>query len=149
VPALVAPVLSSVADAAIGSRWADGGRAQAGGAERGLVRLQKVLTGAMNRLFARIAGTGVRDWTSGFIAVQASRVRASRLDGRHGEYFIQLTAHLISRGARIVEVPYRWAPRECGRSKTASDPVGFARIGVRYLAAWWKAGRILNRSRAS
>jgi dolichol-phosphate mannosyltransferase len=144
VPQLVAEVLEHGADAAIGSRWADGGAAVTGGRDGAVVRIQKVLTRRLNALTALLTGADLRDWTSGFIAVRASTIRRVRLRGDHGEYFITLMAELLHRGARCVEVPYRCAPRLHGESKTASSLLGFTRLGLRYLRALLAARRAIR-----
>jgi hypothetical protein len=70
-----------------------------------------------------------------------------RLRGHHGEYFIHLWADLISRGAKVVEVPYPVQPRRYGRSKTGNDVRDYVARGRRYLAAGVTAGRALRSAR--
>lgn len=132
---LVAMVLEGGADAAVGSRFAAGGAAESGERDSWLVRLQRALTRRMNRMLSVMAGGDLHDWTSGFIAVRAPLVKELRLRGEYGEYFIRLMADLMRGGARIVELPYRFAPREKGESKSARGLLDFIRKGVRYLAA--------------
>jgi dolichol-phosphate mannosyltransferase len=138
-PELAADLVSTVAeggaDVAVGSRYAEGGEADVGADDSRLVRLQKVLTRWMNRLLAAINGGKVHDWTSGFIAVRAPLVKAVRLEGEHGEYFIRLMTDLLRMGARVEELPYRFIPREKGESKSADGLLDFIRKGARYLKA--------------
>jgi dolichol-phosphate mannosyltransferase len=147
VPDLVDPVLRGEVDTAVGSRYIEGGAADAGGRDTKLVRLQKVLTRRMNRFFAWTTGAGFHDWTSGFIAVGSPLIKEIRLEGDYGEYFIRLVAELMRRDARVIELPYRCVPREHGESKTARGPFGFARLGASYLRALSDARRSIRRRR--
>jgi dolichol-phosphate mannosyltransferase len=144
VPKLVAPLLVGEADAAVGSRYVDGGSSGSGSGDPPLVRMQKLLTRGMNRMAAKITGAAIRDWTSGFIAIRAPLIKGMRLEGEYGEYFIKLMAELTGRGARIVELPYRCIPRARGESKTARGLFGFMRLGLRYLRALAAARRYLR-----
>jgi dolichol-phosphate mannosyltransferase len=146
VPELVAQVLDGEADAAVGSRYVDGGSGASDSGDPPLVRLQKWLTRGMNRMAAAVTGADIHDWTSGFIAIRAPLIKTIRLEGEYGEYFIGLMAELTRRGARIVELPYRCVPRRRGESKTARGLFGFVRLGLRYLRALAGAGRILRSS---
>jgi len=148
VPELIAEVLDRGADAAIGSRYVEGGVAEIGARDPLLVRLQKRLTRYMNRLIARLTGTPFHDWTSGFIAIRAPLIKRIRLSGDHGEYFIGLVAELIRRRSHIAELPYRCLPRRHGDSKTAHDALGFARLGLRYVRALFAARRSIRRGAA-
>jgi dolichol-phosphate mannosyltransferase len=132
---LVSMVIEGGADAAVGSRFAAGGAAESGERDPWLVRLQKALSRRMNLLISAMAGGDLHDWTSGFIAVRAPLVKAVRLRGEYGEYFIRLMSDLLRGGARIVELPYRFAPREKGESKSARGLLDFIRKGARYLRA--------------
>ena len=144
VPELVAEVLQRGADAAIGSRFTHGGSVSSGGNDGLLVRLQKVLTRRLNRAAALLTSSDLRDWTSGFIAIRAPLIKQIRLHGDYGEYFITLMAELVHRGAHCVELPYRCVPRRHGESKTASHPLGFLRLGTRYLRALLAARRSIR-----
>ncbi len=132
---LVSLIIEGGADAAVGSRFAAGGGTQAGAGDTRLVRLQKALTRRMNGMISLMTGRDIHDWTSGFIAVRAPLVKAVRLQGEYGEYFIRLMADLLRTGARIVELPYRCVPREKGESKSARGLSDFIRKGARYLRA--------------
>jgi dolichol-phosphate mannosyltransferase len=130
---LVSLVVEDDADAAVGSRYVEGGVAESGEGDGRLVRLQKGLTRLMNRLISYLGGGQLHDWTSGFIAVRAPLVKAFRLQGEHGEYFIRLMSDLLRAGARVVELPYRFEPRRSGESKSARGLTDFIRKGFRYL----------------
>lgn len=145
VPGLLAPVLEGRCDAAVGSRFADGGSTVNGKQDSGWVRLQRWLTRGLNRSLARSLRIPFHDWTSGFIAVRTEFVRAAGLQGAYGEYFIVLIARLTRAGAALVEVPYVCVPRQRGESKTASGPGRLLALGPGYLFAWWTARKIMLR----
>lgn len=130
---LVSLVINNDADAAVGSRYVVGGATEGGERDGRLVRLQKGLTRWMNGLISYLSGGELHDWTSGFIAVRAPLVKAFRLEGEHGEYFIRLMSDLLRTGARVVELPYRFAPRRSGESKSAQGVLDLIRKGFRYL----------------
>jgi dolichol-phosphate mannosyltransferase len=146
---LVTCVLNGEADAAVGSRFVVSSAADAGGRDSILVRVQKLLTRRMNRVVAWLTGASFQDWTSGFIAVRAPLIKKIRLQGNYGEYFIRLVAELLRGGNKIVELPYRCAPRGRGESKTASGPFGFIKLGARYLRALRDARRSIRQGRPS
>jgi len=147
------------ADVAIGSRFAPGGRIKGqhrdGVAGRllafGNLRTTKdswlgvFLSWALNAIvLPPLVGATARDYTSGIIVARRSALDGVALRGHHGEYFIHLWATLLSRGARVVEVPYRVRPRRFGRSKTGSSLRDYAVRGARYLAAGMEAGSVLR-----
>jgi len=159
--ALVEAVRSG-ADAAVGSRFASGGRIK-GQQRDGLTGralaifnlrttedpwLGVLLSWTLNAvLLPALVGAGYRDYTSGIIAARRSVLDSIRLRGNHGEYFIHLWADLISRGAKVVEIPYPVQPRRFGRSKTGNDVGDYVARGRRYLAAGVAAGRSLRGAR--
>lgn len=152
------------ADVAVGSRFAFGGRIK-GQVQDGLAgRLLSIrnlrttedpwlgvmLSWALNGLLLPvIVGMGTRDYTSGIVVARRSVLEPIVLRGDHGEYFIQLWAELVARGAIVVEVPYQVQPRQHGRSKTGNDFPDYARRGTRYVAAALRARRTLKRSSAA
>jgi len=144
VPELIARVAEG-ADAAIGSRYvAPVEPAPNGDDGTWPVRLQKLLTRRLNRAMVATLATDVHDWTSGFIAIRGSLIRSLRLDGEHGEYFIDLMASLVAMRARLTEVSYRTEPRRHGASKTAPGLVPLATLGWKYLRAFATARRTIR-----
>lgn len=150
------------ADAAIGSRFAQGGRIKGqnrdGLAGRVLAIynlrttedpwLGVLLSWTLNAvLLPAIVGAGYRDYTSGIVVARRSVFDSIRLSGHHGEYFIHLWADLISHGFKVVEVPYPVQPRQYGRSKTGNDVRDYWARGKRYLSAGLAAGRTLRKRR--
>lgn len=142
VPELVRPVLEAGMDAAIGSRYVEGGEDETGLARGPLVLLQKLATGLLNRFTRLVMGAPFHDWTSGFIAIRSEVIRTIPLRGDYGEYFILLMAVLLRDGRRWVEVPYRNVPRQRGSSKTADSFFGLLRRGGRYLFHVYLAWRL-------
>jgi dolichol-phosphate mannosyltransferase len=138
------------ADAAIGSRFAPGGRIK--GQENDgwfgrLLALRNLRTtedtwlgvllswGLNSVLLPPIVGAGVRDYTSGIIVARRSVLEGRPLRGQHGEYFIGLFAMLLADRRTLVEVPYRVLPRRFGTSKTGQSLADYLIRGQRYLAA--------------
>lgn len=107
------------------------------------VALSWLLNGAV---LPALLGDGVHDYTSGFVAARASALKSIRLDGEHGEYFIDLWMRARRAGLGIVEVGYVIKPRALGRSKTADNIADYARRGPRYITAA-VAARLRNRER--
>jgi len=150
------------ADAAVGSRFASGGRIKGqerdgvGGRVLAIFNLRTtedpwlgvLLSWTLNSvLLPALVGAGYRDYTSGIIVARRVLFDSIELRGHHGEYFIQLWADLISRGAKVVEVAYPIQPRRYGRSKTGNDMRDYLARGRRYLAAGVTAGRSLRTAR--
>lgn len=151
------------ADVAVGSRFALGGRIKGQVKDGFTGRLQSIwnlrttedpwlgvmLSWALNGVVLPIlVGLGTHDYTSGILVARKAVLEPIRLKGDHGEYFIDLWAELVGRGASLVEVPYQVQPRLHGRSKTGNDLRDYARRGTRYVAAGIGARRTLG-ARAS
>ena len=100
----------------------------------------------LNFFIKKMSGISFNDWTSGFIAVKASVIKAIPLEGIYGEYFICLVAGLYSRGYRIIEIPYFWEPRMYGKSKTTLNFFVFIKQGFRYLKAVFKILRKIRQN---
>jgi hypothetical protein len=78
-------------------------------------------------------GWGVKDYTSGFMAVRRCVFEQITLHGDYGEYCIDLLARAQYLGFTIREVPYQCVPRLEGESKTATNPFGYIRRGWKYV----------------
>jgi dolichol-phosphate mannosyltransferase len=137
------------ADLAVGSRFTPGGtikgqehhgvlgRARAlASLPPGESRIAGALSWGLNTvLLPALLGGAPHDYTSGFLVGRRSVVRAHRLRGDHGEYFMTLWIDAERDGARIDEVPCRIAPRAWGETKTAPSLGALGRRGLRYLRA--------------
>lgn len=152
--------VESGADVAVGSRFAQGGRIKGQNRDGLAGRLLAIfnlrttedpwlgvfLSWTLNAvLLPALVGAGYRDYTSGIIVARRHVFDSIRLSGHHGEYFIRLWADLISRGYRVIEVPYPVQPRRYGRSKTGNDIGDYIARGKRYVSAGYAAGRMLRK----
>lgn len=147
VPALLEPVDSGEADAAVGSRYVPGGadiRIRSG---QPMLYLHTLLSVLITRFTSLLLWPAFKDWTSGFIAVRAEAVKPLAIRGDYGEYFIDLMYRLHKRGCRIKEVPYTLSARERGQSKTAPNVLGFITRGVKYIATVFALRFGLHRSK--
>ena len=133
-PAAVIPQLLArlgEADAAVASRYVPGGQ------DDRASRLRVGTSWLINILAASLLGWGVRDYTSGFVAVRRAvldRVPL-RTDYAYGDYCIDFLYRAAQTGVRIVEIPYRCGERRGGETKTAPDLRRFATLGFVYLGS--------------
>ena len=95
--------------------------------------LQRILSWFLNRITWLLLGTSFKDYTSGFIAVRADVVRNLGLNGDYGEYFIDFIYRAVKKGEKVLELPYSNEPRVAGKSKTGSNLIDYARLGVQYI----------------
>ena len=132
-PPEVVPALHralAAADVAIGSRYAPGGRDA-----RRDVPLHRLLSRALNGFVRAFLGAEITDYTTGFVCASRRVLDDVRLAGDYGEYCIDFLHRARKRGFRIVEVPYRNAPRARGTSKTATGALGLLRRGWHYVVS--------------
>ena len=129
IPQIVSCVLLGW-DIAVNSRYVAGGEDVREG--KGTY-LQRILSWILNRVTWIFLGTSFRDYTSGFVAVNADAVRALELNGDYGEYFIDFIYRAIKNGNKILELPYSNEPRIAGESKTGSNLFDYARLGLQYV----------------
>ncbi|MBI2932247.1 MAG: glycosyltransferase family 2 protein [Planctomycetes bacterium] len=127
IPALIEAVRAG-ADIAVGSRYAVGGEIDAWPRWRRWVSLA-------GTLLARPI-TGVRDPMAGFFCVRRSLLRYEELKPRGFKILLEILAR--TRGARVVEVPIRFADRRTGDSKFGS------RERREFLKQVWALYRDLN-----
>ncbi|MBF0626283.1 MAG: glycosyltransferase [Magnetococcales bacterium] len=128
--ALLAPVAAGDADAAVASRFVEGGADE----RAGRYGVQRHLSRILLHLSQWLAHLPVLDMTSGYVILRKDCLKDYRLAGDYGEYFIHLMHTLQQRGCRVTEIPYRFRNREQGESKTATSLLGYARRGRKYLA---------------
>ncbi len=134
VPRLVEAVHSG-ADLAVGSRWIPGGADVAHGV------MARTLSWIINHYAMALLGSGVHDYTSGFIAGRAEVFRQIRLRGDYGEYCIDLLGCAQQQGFQLVEVPYICVPRTVGDSKTGANLTDYLTKGRKYVTAAWRVRR--------
>ncbi len=95
--------------------------------------LQRILSWILNRVTWLLLGTSFKDYTSGFIAVRADVVQSLGLNGDYGEYFIDFIYRAINKNEKILELPYTNEPRMTGESKTGSNLIDYAFLGIQYI----------------
>ena len=130
-PVVLAPAISGIADLVIGSRELGD---IAPGAMPPHQRLgNRLATWLMNRLY----GLSLTD-LGPYRAIRRELLLA--LDMREMTYGwpTEMTVKAARRGARIVEVPVGWHPRQAGRSKVSGTLRGT------FLAAWYILGVALR-----
>jgi dolichol-phosphate mannosyltransferase len=111
-----------------------GSRFVAGGGMYSRMRLAG--SGAMNAVIRALVRTHVRDNLAGFFAARSSLLRSlpeERIFWGYGDYYFRLLWYARHAGAKIVEIPVVYRPREGGKSKTR-----FARTTLSYC---WEALR--------
>ena len=114
-------------DLAVGSRYVRGG------ADVGHSRVGQLFSRTINLVASLLLGWGVKDYTSGFLAVRRHVFDHITLRGDYGEYCIDLLARAQKLGFTIREVPYHCVPRLRGESKTAANAWGYVRRGWKYV----------------
>jgi dolichol-phosphate mannosyltransferase len=129
-PPEVLPALLSATDGvdlAVGSRYVQGG------ADVGHSLVGRLFSRTINLAASLLLGRGIKDYTSGFLAVRRHVFDQITLRGDYGEYCIDLLARAQRLGFTIREVPYHCVPRLRGESKTATNPWGYLRRGWKYV----------------
>jgi dolichol-phosphate mannosyltransferase len=119
-------------DGAVGSRFVPGG------SDARDVHFHKLLSRIICGFGSTVLQLPVKDCTSGFIAIRREALEGFAWDADYGEYFIALMYWLKTQGRQLVEVPYTLMPRASGESKTATNLLGFAVRGRKYLGAVFK-----------
>jgi glycosyltransferase involved in cell wall biosynthesis len=114
-------------DIAVGSRYVPGG------ADIGHSFVGRLFSRVINLWAALFLGWGVKDYTSGFMAVRRHVFQHITLRGDYGEYCIDLLARAQRLGLTIREIPYHCVPRLEGESKTATNPLGYVQRGWKYV----------------
>jgi dolichol-phosphate mannosyltransferase len=127
IPDLLAPIEAGRADIVIGSRYARGGR------DVGHSWVGKAFSRVINFFAGLFLGFGITDYTSGFVAARRAVFDRLALRGDYGEYCIDLLYRARRLGLRVAEVPYTCVERLAGESKTAVNPWGYVRRGVKYV----------------
>jgi dolichol-phosphate mannosyltransferase len=133
VPKLVKQILLERCDLAIASLYLPGGQGKTRLAGSRDTRLGAWLSYALNISAVLILGAGVRDYTSGFIAVRREVLESIRPRGDYGEYFIDLVARARRRGYRLLEISFVSPPRQRGSAKTGTNLGHYLRRGGGYL----------------
>ncbi|MCM8784408.1 MAG: glycosyltransferase [Candidatus Omnitrophica bacterium] len=94
----------------------------------------RVLTSKLfNLMSKKILNTETCDLTSGFIAIRKEVLKELKIEGKLGEYFLNLIFQAEKKGFRIKEIPYIFQERRKGKSKIAPTPFVFLRNSLFYL----------------
>lgn len=117
-------------DIAVASRFIKGGGFQG---KRGENLLAIFLSRLMNYSIQFMLGGEFKDYTSGFIAVRLNVIRAIKLRGDYGEYFIDLIYKALAHKFKVVEIPFVNLPRKSGESKTGSNLYEYIMRGRKYI----------------
>ncbi len=116
----------------IASRYVAGGSATTS-------RLRSVLSRILNAVFARGLSLPVCDLSSGFRIYPASSTSGLRSRASDFDILIELLVRAYVDGWRIVELPFRYAPRRSGSSKAR-----VLRLGRAYLRTFVVLWRLRN-----
>ena len=119
--------VTDTVDIAVGSRYVRGG------ADVGHSLVGQIFSRTINFWASLFLGWGIKDYTSGFMAVRRRVFEQITLRGDYGEYCIDLLARAQKLGFSVREVPYQCVPRLEGESKTATNPLGYIRRGWNYV----------------
>jgi dolichol-phosphate mannosyltransferase len=119
--------VTETVDIAVGSRYVQGG------ADVGHSFVGQLFSRTINFWASLFLGWGIKDYTSGFMAVRRRVFEKITLRGDYGEYCIDLLARAQKLGFTVREVPYQCVPRLEGESKTATSPLGYIRRGWKYV----------------
>lgn len=137
-------VLSKPCDVAVASRFVKNhpGRRNT---EKGYKRwVQCAGSRLANKMLQHLLSKQCTDWTSGFVAIRAERIKPLQLQGFYGDYFIRMIGELIAAEAVIDEVSYQSPPRRSGHSKTATSWIRLARLAAHYGQTIRQTQRLLK-----
>ncbi len=94
---------------------------------------QTRLTSFLNTVLSLSFGSGITDYTTGFLAARRTVLKAIPLRGDYGEYCIDLLVRAQAKGFCITEVPFVSPNRRFGQSKTSPDLKTLIRHGKGYI----------------
>ncbi len=123
------------ADLVIASRYIPGGSAVMG-------PVRQILSRLLNLIARLVLDLPARDSSGGFRLYRAELVRAACADSTANDFTVQqeLLVAVLSRGGRVLEIPFRYEPRLDGASKASA-----LRLAPAYLRMLL---RLRGRSRA-
>jgi len=117
------------AEVLIASRYVAGGSAH-------MPLVRRVLSGTLNRVFARGLALPVRDMSSGFRLYRATVLDGQRLRGRDFDVLQEILVKAYAEGWRVREVPFRYEPRAAGSSN--ARVIAFGLSYLRTFFSLWK-----------
>jgi dolichol-phosphate mannosyltransferase len=116
----------------IASRYVEGGTAD-------MPRYRHVLSIILNSVYTRLLSLPVKDISSGFRLYRAAILRGLDLQSNDFDALEEILIECYARGYRIAEVPFRYVPRDQGKSK-----VKLLRFGVAYLRTLVRMWKLRN-----
>jgi dolichol-phosphate mannosyltransferase len=120
------------AELVVASRYVEGGSTQMPG-------YRHVLSIILNQVYTRILSLPVKDISSGFRLYRASVLRGLDLRSSDFDALEEILIQVYARGYKIAEIPFRYVPRDQGRSK-----VKLLRFGMAYLKTLWRMWKLRN-----
>jgi dolichol-phosphate mannosyltransferase len=124
-------------DIVIASRYVPGGEAVVG-------RARGVLSRALNRAFAWALALPIRDLSSGYRLYNRTVLEGAHFSARDFDALEEIVIRAYNAGHRVVEVPFRYAPRRNG-----SSHVRFLRFGRAFARTFVRMWRLRNSTAAA
>jgi dolichol-phosphate mannosyltransferase len=128
------------ADLVIASRYIPGGSAA-------MDPLRQILSRSLNLVSRLVLSLPARDSSGGFRLYRSELVRAACADSAANDFTVQqeLLVAILSRGGRVLEIPFRYEPRIDGFSKASALRLApaYVRMLLRLRAARFPARRDL------
>ncbi|MBF0386967.1 MAG: glycosyltransferase family 2 protein [Candidatus Omnitrophica bacterium] len=121
-PRLLAPILSGQADAVYGSRFK--------GVIEGMAPMNRFANVVSNVTFNLLFGTRLTDINTCFKLFRAQDIKAIALESDHFSFETEVTAKLVRRGVRIVEVPVKYQARSIVQGKKINWPKALGMYGA-------------------
>ena len=120
------------AELVIASRYVGGGSAEMPG-------YRHILSIILNQVYTRVLSLPVKDISSGFRLYRASVLRGLDLQSSDFDALEEILILVYAHGYKITEIPFRYVPRDQGKSK-----VKLLRFGMAYLRTLWRMWKLRN-----
>ena len=120
------------AEVIIASRYVEGGSAEYPG-------YRHVLSIILNSVYTRLLSLPVKDISSGFRLYRAAILRELDLQSNDFDALEEILIKCYARGYRIAEIPFRFVPRDQGKSK-----VKLLQFGMAYLKTLLRMWKLRN-----
>jgi dolichol-phosphate mannosyltransferase len=122
----------SDAEVVVASRYVEGGRAE-------MPLYRHVLSIILNTIYTKLLDLPVKDISSGFRLYRASALQGLDLQSTDFDALEEIVIKSYAQGYRIAEVPFRFVPRDEGRSK-----VKLLQFGISYLKTLLRMWKLRN-----
>lgn len=120
------------AEVIIASRYVAGGTTD-------MPRYRHVLSIILNFVYTRLLSLSVKDISSGFRLYRTAILRDLALQSNDFDALEEILIKCYARGYRIAEIPFRYVPRDQGKSK-----VKLLRFGMAYLKTLMRMWKLRN-----